>query len=1408
MAWGKRLYSKWFSADGLAYQAWLEQDSYAAGTTQFSVQEDPAVIDRGRQDVDFFSPVRGTSAKLAVWIKTDGELDVLLDAATHEWRLRIVSGASHAAIDAATYDTVWIGYLILDNYQDDTVHLPSQLELEAIDGLSELDKVPYTDDSGSPEVAYTGREDFFTVAKRCLDEIGYSLPIRTACRIYPDGVAATVDPWVNLELDNAIFYDTEGNARSCLGVLRQLCYATGSILVQEDGLWKFIQVDLLDGTDYDVYDYDTSGSADGTDTDGAAIDLDAALAAETAFREGGKRSFFQPVGLTLAHFAHGLVPSLIHAGSFDGVVNRGGRGVVDAGEDPDDYWTFVGSGGDAPVVRDSSGARYYERQNFGGRGEIGRGQRYLTGDGVAFIPAFAHGSSRDLDTIKAAVVTDNRNVYQSGETVEAGQRIVFSGKIRIPKNSGDGTRRYQAYWRLEITGSHQCLEADGSWTDETGNPTEDRLRYIVNPGDEWGDGGLAMDTEYTFRFVSEAAPDTGAVFLQLWGTSDRTSGTPDPEGVEWDDISVDLVDDDGTALEATDAQVWTGLPDQARPGIELLMGSGPTEFMASRLTWAGTYYTDFVSDNLATGQTHARLLAETWLRMLNRFVERRMETYRGASLRYSAAVTLGGDNYVLMFQSWSIRHNRHTVELVKAEFDAATSVTKADGVAADSIIAESSAGTPAAYSGAVTALDNLAGFISTQNPIALLDEDLAAGDTITSFDVDSMTDGGLLDDDLIIVVDRITAEPTVFAMSADEASTTWSVDDPDNPGTGLTLSNDIASGSGVYFSNARVLSLLRTIGSSPITTKGDLIVGDASGDDARLAAGADYRFLIALAAATNGVQWSTYSAPSSVFSGTFIDNDGNTVTVVNGWITSQVAPGLAVAYIYYLTAPGTDGAIRRMTPAGTDSEVVSSIETLTGEDHDVNAALAFLQETQEIVLANDDTSTTRKVFAIPLDGSTYREVCLDGQGSEVGTIYSLAKDDADTNLFIGTDGEMVAKNHLGIDYSEDLTTVGGDTVLAMAHNVADSEVYYCNDAHTDGIQKVTLAGSTGTVVASLDVRALAYDANNELIWAWDHGNGLLKAFDTSGTLQATIDLPGTYTGFEIVSMAYDAENDVLYMARSDDDTIWTIPGSTSSTAADAAEVGTCGDSVAGQIVLVHEGGAVLPDTGDITDCVFWGDAGDALDAGAATPDDAEAVATWPDQSGNGNDMAVAGPVYVLSDADLNNQPSILFDGSNDYATWPDGTIYPSGSTVVTVIMVMASDPSSDGYFAYLGAYTAGFGLRDGGGSLDLYDGTSTKNGADFTQNAAQVVSYVMDQDIFRLFTRSHTDGTWEKDSVTSVTAAESDSPQVLGARADGSLPTISLPWEGQIAAIRAYSRRLTLAEVTAIVEELNTTYGL
>lgn len=803
-----RLKCPFFSKDGKAYQIWFQQDGWAGGVTTISGRGSPVSIEWGRRGIDIFTPIRGSHSAIALWRKTVTELDVLLDADTNEWLIIVVSGTSQAAIDAATFDEFWRGYLVLDNYEDSTIAIPDELDLEANDGVGELKNIPYTDASGSPEVAFTGRESFRVIARRCLDKLGYSLPFRMASRLYADGEPTSVDPWDKMECDNSIFYDDDGTAMSTYQVLQQLLYRMSAELFQRDGAWHFIAVELQDGTAYTVYKYTAGGAADGTTTQGVALDVDTLVTAETVLREPGRRGFIQPVGITSLRFNHGLIPSLIHGGTFSESFLRGGRGRVSTGELWSDFWTLSsGVGISDPIVRDASGARY-TREYFGPRG-FGRSSLggYYTGNGVLFIPADFHGSSRVPDTVKGVVVTTMPFATQTGDPIAAGQRIVFTGTIKIPHNAGAGKGRFQTYWRIEIVGQDRILLTDGTWHDSTAESETDKAQTISPEGDNWGDQGVTLDQVRRFSFESEASPVAGDLFLKLYATSDVDGSDLDPEGVEWDDIEIQIIDEDGERLEANLTEAWTGLPDSVRPTIDLVMGPGPASFMPSAVTWGGVFFTDFVTDLIVAATELDELTTEAWVRFLNRFLERRHETYTRLDAEMGTPFTINSRNFALTYLRKDVRHQRDEFEIVRHIFDSAATISTQSSAENIHSFSQSS-GSASALSGTVVDLGDLAGYISTQNPIALVDTEHEENDVVTVLTVDLVTVAGLFDEDEFVVVDRVTAKPFVFRMSADEADVTWDVEDPDNPGFGLTLDGPIAVGSGIYRSNAQLLDIL------------------------------------------------------------------------------------------------------------------------------------------------------------------------------------------------------------------------------------------------------------------------------------------------------------------------------------------------------------------------------------------------------------------------------------------------------------------------------------------------------------------------------------------------------------------------------------------------------------------------
>lgn len=103
----------------------------------------------------------------------------------------------------------------------------------------------------------------------------------------------------------------------------------------------------------------------------------------------------------------------------------------------------------------------------------------------------------------------------------------------------------------------------------------------------------------------------------------------------------------------------------------------------------------------------------------------------------------------------------------------------------------------------------------------------------------------------------------------------------------------------------------------PITTKGDLIVGDASGAPDRLAVGTNDQIPYADSSQPLGIRWGDAPATETegftgfLYGVTDIDGNPKRVTVVDGLITAVIDPPPTVAFVYYLAPPNSSAELRR-----------------------------------------------------------------------------------------------------------------------------------------------------------------------------------------------------------------------------------------------------------------------------------------------------------------------------------------------------------------------------------------------------------------------------------------------------------------------------------------------------------------
>lgn len=817
-----RFNGKFGSADLNVYQCQLWDSTYTGSATEFPLKS--VAFFRGRRGTNSFTPIRASSVELKGYKLTQTALDELLGAAVGRFTLELKRAADHATIDGGGGTLYWKGIVQTDLGEDDTARTISDIKITATDGLSLLREVKYLDTTGETDEPYTGRETHLVTIRNILEKIGYSLPTAFAAHWFPDDGEASDILWENAEVDQSIFYDDEGAPASCYDVLKNLLYPYGGVMFWREGRFVFVQKSQLGGGTFTANAYDEAGSPDGTITLGTTINSDAAV------RVSGSRTYEPAFGSVSIIYNHGNIPSLIEGGDF----------TDDPGE-----WTFGTTGGE---IR-TSGGDFLE----GPRGGVGRGGRLrINRLKVGFVPAFFYGSDESFTAFRDAIKTSDRYIEQTGATIQTGDFMALTGRFRIPHFEGAGNGTFNTFFTLQLgSNADGYLQRDGTFF--TPADSED-LQALRTPGADWDTYGFALskaDAEgwYDFTIISEASPYTDTVRLRLWGTADINGSDLDPEGVEWADVAVLIVDDTG---ELRDSIQFTGITTSPEPGDEDLsvqLGQGPHPLIPGNVTWNGTDAENWKYGALAVEKL-TKLLVRTRLGYQSGRIESRFETYKGIDYEMGDVVQIDGEPYDVVFNEKDLASQYDTIEARRIIYDD-SDITFAELATDQGTYTIGSGGSSTSV--VVDQADTAANIITTKGDHILGGEDGAA-ERFGSGE----TDGQVLVTDAAaaqgwslaaltpittkgdLIIGDATGEPARFATGTD----------------GQVIETDAAAALGWSLA-AR----------TPITTKGDYVVGDGEGDDVRLPVPIDGHFWVSDSTAANGwraVSINDLSVPSEI----------------------------------------------------------------------------------------------------------------------------------------------------------------------------------------------------------------------------------------------------------------------------------------------------------------------------------------------------------------------------------------------------------------------------------------------------------------------------------------------------------------------------------------------------------------
>lgn len=224
----------------------IQYDDIAGNTIRCTIQQ-PGTLERSSTVIDIqgtvtvsfddiddpLTPIRPSSARINLEADTSNTFTELYSETEREWIVLIYRNDS----------IIFRGWLSPDGIFEDYVSDAWIIELEARDGLADLQNKAYVDGDGS---LYEGKETLRNIIIQCLERTGWTQYTRFQHRSasvsnFPFEMVTTFPSaadFFDQKLDQSIFIDSDGKtAKSCSEVLEQVLNACNGHLYSWAGEW-------------------------------------------------------------------------------------------------------------------------------------------------------------------------------------------------------------------------------------------------------------------------------------------------------------------------------------------------------------------------------------------------------------------------------------------------------------------------------------------------------------------------------------------------------------------------------------------------------------------------------------------------------------------------------------------------------------------------------------------------------------------------------------------------------------------------------------------------------------------------------------------------------------------------------------------------------------------------------------------------------------------------------------------------------------------------------------------------------------------------------------------------------------------------------------------------------------------
>jgi hypothetical protein len=224
------------------------QDGYAGSVIEVKGSDNPTIYRlRGEGDKDKFFSFSSGELEVSIVSETNYQHQSLFTNDPEKFRIK------HSVDFGSGYETVFLGKLLPNQYQEQYISTPYFVSVIASCGLPSLADVSFLDSDGNQMF---GQYSQIKLIAWILNKIGLGLQIRSACNIYAvtmDSTAAD-DPLDQAYVDVARYYLINPKP-SCIDVLTWMLEPYGAEIVQWGGYWNILRKEeRIAAFDYRVFD--------------------------------------------------------------------------------------------------------------------------------------------------------------------------------------------------------------------------------------------------------------------------------------------------------------------------------------------------------------------------------------------------------------------------------------------------------------------------------------------------------------------------------------------------------------------------------------------------------------------------------------------------------------------------------------------------------------------------------------------------------------------------------------------------------------------------------------------------------------------------------------------------------------------------------------------------------------------------------------------------------------------------------------------------------------------------------------------------------------------------------------------------------------------------------------------------